>query len=158
MPGGYVPPLGITNRPADYRAVGQEGLGFSPEIKCELQFDPQYDLQFMVHLFPVQATSLISQVLSVQKPLKTPQLFIRQGMTTSTPPFTMLNAEGDRRSSAWRTVRICFIVELLRVNIRPIIVGHSFDRRKLQIIFTKTKYIQKNVDFFAVCAEFVLNA
>ena len=153
MPGGYVPPLGITNRPADYRAVGQEGLGFSPEIKCELQFDPQYDLQFMVHLFPVQATSLISQVLSVQKPLKTPQLFIRQGMTTSTPPFTMLNAEGDRRSSAWRTVRICFIVELLRVNIRPIIVGRSLIGANYKLFLQKQNIFKKMLIFL----RFVLN-
>lgn len=69
--------------------------------------------------------SLIVQVFTPQEPVCVPQLFIRQVMTTSTPPFTMLNAEGDRRSSAWRTVRICFIVELLRVNIRPIIVGRS---------------------------------
>ena len=99
--------------------------GFSPEIKCELQFCPQYDLQFTVHLFPVQSTSLISQVLSVQEALKTSHLFKRQELMISPPPFTILNAEGDRRSSAWRTVRICFIVELLRVNIRPIIVGRS---------------------------------
>ena len=89
--------------------------------------------------------SLIVQVFTPQEPVCVPQLFIRQVMTTSTPPFTMLNAEGDRRSSAWRTVRICFIVELLLVNIRPIIVGHSFDRRNIQINFIKTKYFQKNI-------------
>ena len=87
--------------------------------------------------------SLIVQVFTPQEPVCVPQLFIRQVMTTSTPPFTMLNAEGDRRSSAWRTVRICFIVELLRVNIRPIIVGRSLIGAIYKINFIKTKYFQK---------------
>ena len=144
MPGGCDLPLGFTNNPTDYRAVGQVWPGFSPEIKCELQFEPQCDLQFVPQVFSMHdVASLIVQVFTPQEPVCVPQLFIRQVMTTSTPPFTMLNAEGDRRSSAWRTVRICFIVELLRVNIRPIIVGRSLIGAIYKINFIKTKYFQK---------------
>lgn len=79
------------------------------------------------------------------------QVLVPQDIIIASPPFTILNAEGDRRSSAWRTVNSCFMIDkFLVINIRPIIVGYSFDRRNIQINFIKAKYFHKKIKYFFV--------
>lgn len=113
------------------------GLGFGNFTKFwEQPFLSQYAL-------------LPWQLFILQEPELPVQLFSWQKTYSPSPPFTMLNAERDRRSSAWRTVSNFFIVwKLLRVNNWPSIIGYSFNRRKLQIIFTKKQNIFKKCWFF----------